>query len=469
MQNIRISDVTLKETQKAQNVTLSFKEKLEIAKHLDRLGVTAIELPPIVNEKSDSILIKSIAAAVKGCALAVPCALDDAGIETVWKAVCSAKRPRLQLIVPTSTVQMEFLCHKKPAAVLQMIADLTAKAKALCPDVEFIAQDATRSEREFLFRAVAAAADAGATVVTLSDDAGIMTPQEFIAFFEALQTAVPQVASVTLGVQCSDEFNMGCACCVAAATVGVREIKSAVSCNTAVSMAAFAQYLRTRGEDLGLKTDVRYTELVRGVKQIDWILNTERSKTSPFDNGVSGGNGDFALTENDSAAQVTAAIRALGYELSEEDNANVYTEFKRISRKKTVTAKDLDAIIASVAMQVPATYVLESYVINSGNIIRPTANITLKKNGETISGLCSGDGPIDSAILAIEQIVGHHYELDDFQIQAVTEGREAMGSTLVRLRSNGKLYSGNGISTDIIGASVRAYLNALNKIVFEEG
>ena len=469
MQNIKISDVTLKEAQKSSDITLSFKEKLEIAKHLDRLGVAAIELPPITNELSDSILIKSMAAGIKNAAVAVPCALDEAGVELVWKAVCGAKAPRLQLIVPTSTVQMEFLCHKKPPVMLQLIAELTAKAKSLCADVEFIAQDATRSERDFLFKAVAAAVDAGATVVTLSDDAGIMTAQEFIAFFEELKTAVPQVAGVTLGVQCSDEFNMGCACCVAAAGVGVCEIKTAISCSGAVSMAEFAQYLRRRGEDLGIGTNIRYTEMVRGVKQVEWILNTERSKTSPFDNGVQGNSTDLVLTDADSISQVIAAIKALGYDLSDDDNANVYTEFKRISVKKPVTAKDLDAIIASVALQVPPTYVLESYVINSGNIIKPTANITLKKHGETMSGLSSGDGPIDASFLAIEQIVGHHYELDDFQIQAVTEGREAMGSTLVRLRSNGKLYSGNGISTDIIGASVRAYLNALNKIVYEEG
>ena len=116
----------------------------------------------------------------------------------------------------------------------------------------------------------------------------------------------------------------------------------------------------------------------------------------------------------------------------------------------------------------PTTYFLESYVINSGNIIPATANITMTKNGEKISGLAGGDGPIDAAFLAIEQIVGHHYELDDFQIQSVTEGQEAMGSALVKLRNDGKLYSGKGISTDIIGASIRAYLNALNKIVYEE-
>ena len=130
--------------------------------------------------------------------------------------------------------------------------------------------------------------------------------------------------------------------------------------------------------------------------------------------------------------------------------------------------EELDAIIASAAMQVPTTYFIESYVINSGNIISATANITLRKNDEKISGLSNGDGPIDAAFPAIEQIIGRHYELDDFQIHAVTEGKEALGSALVRLRSRGKLYSGNGISTDIIGASIRAYINAVNKIVYEE-
>ena len=469
MQNIRISDVTLKQAQATPGMTLSFKEKLEIAKQIDKLGAAVIELPPIVNEVSDAILIKSMASGVKNCVLAVPCALDKAGIAAVWEALKVAKKPRLQLVVPTSTVQMEFLCRKKAPAMLALIAELTAEAKALCGDVEFIAQDATRSERDFLYKAVAAAVDAGATVVTLSDDAGLMTAQEFLAFFEELKAAVPSVTEVTLGVQCSDECNMGCACAVAAAQAGVQEIKTAVACNGAVSMSAFAQYLRKRGEDLGLSTGVDFTRMTRGVKQVAWILSTERSETSPFDNGVGDYDNDFLLSDDDSITRVTAAVKSLGYDLNDDDYAAVYSEFKRISIKKNVTAKDLDAIVASAALQVPATYELVSYVINSGNIIKPTATITMRKNGETLTGLSSGDGPIDASFLAIEQITGRHFELDNFQIQAVTEGREAMGSTLVRLRSGGKLYSGNGISTDIIGASVRAYVNAVNKIVFEEG
>ena len=148
--------------------------------------------------------------------------------------------------------------------------------------------------------------------------------------------------------------------------------------------------------------------------------------------------------------------------------ARVYDEFKRTAEKKDINTRELEAIVASSAMQVPAAYKVVSYVINSGNVISSTANITLEKDEKTLSGVSIGDGPIDAAFLAIEQIIGHHYELDDFQIQSVTEGREAIGSALVKLRADGKVYSGNGVSTDIIGASIRAYVNALNKIVYEQ-
>ena len=159
----------------------------------------------------------------------------------------------------------------------------------------------------------------------------------------------------------------------------------------------------------------------------------------------------------------------MGYELSDTDNGKVFEEFKRVIAKKNAIGKrELEAIVASSAMQVPSTYHVVSYVITSGNIITATANVILEKDGEVLTGVSTGDGPIDAAFHAIEGIIGHRYELDDFQIQSVTKGRESLGSALIRLRANSKLYSGNGVSTDIIGACVRAYVNALNKIVYEE-
>ena len=175
------------------------------------------------------------------------------------------------------------------------------------------------------------------------------------------------------------------------------------------------------------------------------------------------------LTAHDDITAVTKVAQQLGYDLSEDDCMKVYDAFRRIAAKKEqVSSKELDAIIASAALQVPPTYKLDTFVITSGNTISSTAHIKLIKNEQVLEGVSFGDGPIDAAFVAIESITGCHYELDDFQLQAVTEGREAMGQTVVKLRSGGKVYSGKGISTDIVAAGIHAYLSALNKIVYEE-
>ena len=198
------------------------------------------------------------------------------------------------------------------------------------------------------------------------------------------------------------------------------------------------------------------------------MCQADRKKASPFDSGVRHDE-EIYLTVHDEAESILKAVEQLGYDLSDEDRPKVVEAFRRIAAKKEqVSIRELDAIVASAAMQVPATYRLDTYVINSGNTISSSAHMRLIKDEQVLEGVCIGDGPIDAAFLAIEQITGRHYELDDFQLQAVTEGREAMGQTIVRLRSGGKLYSGRGISTDIVCAGINAYLSALNKIVYEE-
>ena len=468
MQKLSIADVTLKQAAKSGS-QLSFREKIEIAKLLNKIHVSVIELPAIVKEKTDILLIKSISSSVTASSvIAVPVNLAEGDVERVAQALSSAKKARIQIEVPTSTVQMEYICGKKPAAMLDMIADFTKRAKALCDDVEFIADDATRSEPDFLYKAIDTAIASGATTVTLSDTAGKMFPEDISALISDLYKNVPSAEEVNVGFQCGNELEMATAGSVSAIKAGANEVKvSSTPSTLAPSMESICQIIKNFGDEFGYMTGVRTTEYHKAAKQISWIMDSHSSK-NVLSEGSFSSSEDFSLSEHDDITEVSKAIAVLGYDLSAEDISNVYTEFKRISSKKTVTAKELDAIIASVALQVPTTYFLESYVINSGNIIPATANITVKKNGEAIRGLCGGDGPIDAAFHAIEQIIGHHYELDDFQIQSVTEGQEAVGSAVVKLRSNGKLYSGKGLSTDIIGASIRAYLNALNKIVYEE-
>ena len=468
MKRIAISDVTMKQSGKNAGVSLSFREKIELAKQLDRLGVCVIETIPIANVKIDSLLIKSIASSVKHSIVAVPTGLEDGSAELAWNALREAKHPRLQVCAPVSAVQMEYLAHKKPAAMLTAISECVAKAKTLCADVEFVADDATRADPAFLYSALAAAVDAGAGIVTVCDTAGTMLPTEFSRFIGDIFENVPQLADVTLGVGCSNELSMADSCAIAAIRAGAGEVKAASYCIDTASVDNLAKILSAKGTEIGADCTVHTTQMHRILSQIAWMFESSRSKNSPFDNGVQDNSGLY-LTAHDDMSSVLKVVMQLGYDLSEEDGAKVYEAFRRIAEKKEkVGSRELDAIVASAAMQVPPTYRLESYVINTGNTISATSHMKLQKNGQAMEGISIGDGPIDAAFLSIEQIAGHHFELDDFQIQAVTEGREAMGETVVKLRSNGKLYSGRGISTDILGASIRAYINALNKIVYEE-
>ena len=234
-------------------------------------------------------------------------------------------------------------------------------------------------------------------------------------------------------------------------------------------MPHVSRLLATKGEAFGVRSSVRTVEMKRIIKQIEWMCQTSRSKNSPFDNGVQDVVDEMSLTSMDNMTTVLKAVEKLGYDLSEEDGAQVWAAFQKIAaRKDVISLKELDTIVASAAMQVPATYVLNTYSITASNTASSMAHMTLSKNGQTLEGVALGDGPVDAAFLALENILGCHYELDDFQIRSVTEGREAMGETVVKLRSNGKLYSGRGISTDIVGSSIQAYISALNKIVYEE-
>ena len=467
MKQIKISDVTMRQSTKA--FSLSFKEKIELAKLLDGLGASVIELEGIGEARTDALRVKSVAAAVRNSIVAVPVALEKENVEAVWNALRLACHPRLQVCASVSSVQMEYLYHKKPEVMRENICEILSACKALCQDVEFVADDATRSEPEFLYSVVAAAIEAGATTVTVCDTAGTMLPEEFSAFIRQLKDSVPALETVELGVSCCDTLSMADACAIAAVAQGIGEIKTAAYPIDTASLSNIARILAARGDSFGVSCSLRVAQLSRIMSQITWMCQTDRRKTSPFDSGVRQDDSGIFLTVHDDLEAVSKAVAQLGYDLSEEDQIKVYEAFCQIAAKKEqVGIRELDAIVASAAMQVPSAYLLDNYVINAGNTISSSAHLRLRKGETMVEGICLGDGPIDAAFLAIEQITGCHYELDDFQIQAVTEGREAMGQTIVRLRSGGKLYSGRGISTDIVCASIMAYLSALNKIVYEE-
>ena len=463
MKKICITDMTLRRA--AENRLLGFKERVELAKLLDKLNISALELPMLSGSKADSIFVKTLCSVITGTTLAQPAGLTAEEADAAWKALEKARRPRLVIDAPISSVQMEYIARKKPPQMLAAIEAQVKHCASLCKDVEVSFQDATRAETEFLCEAIRIAIASGASAITLCDTAGVLLPDEFAAFLAKLYEQVPEMKDAFIKVSCDDAMELAGASAVKAFSMGAEGVKTCFIGSQSPKLSTICHILKVRGESIGLYTTARITELERTVSRILNLLGTEAPEApgsaAASDEGVTYDAGD-------SLPAIADAVRKLGYELSDDDMVRVYEEFLTLAAKRSVTAKELDAIVAASAMQVPAAYQLQGFVINSGNIITSTASVRLEKDGETIEGISFGDGPIDAAFKAMEQVTGRHYELEDFRIDAVTEGKEAIGRAIVKLRYDGRLYSGSGVSTDIIGAAIRAYLGAMNKIVYEE-
>ena len=461
MKKINISDITLKKLSEERSVALLFREKTAIVACADNLGADVVELAPIKNLREDTIIYKTIAQNVQNAAIAIPVGFSVEELHSAWECIKDAKKPRLQIELPISTVQMEYTYHIKADKMIAKIGELTKMAKELCDDVEFSALDATRADSDFLIAAVKEAEANGANIITVCDDSGVTLPAGIAELVEKVKNAV----NVPVYVQVSNRINMAVASAIAVASKGADGLKCAMAGKDVLLTGEISDAFSACSAQIGAEINLNNTKIH---SSIDDMLSSINHEVYEAESAISEKK-KILLDSDTPLAQVEQAARILGYDLSDSDCGNVHKALLQVCEKKdAVGAKELEALIASSAMQAPSTYHLESYTINSSNLTGSMSQVTLKCNDEIISGVSTGDGSIDSAFRAIEQCIGYHYELDDFQVQAVTEGKEALGSALVRLRNNGKLYSGNGISTDIVAASIRAYINALNKIVFEE-
>lgn len=463
MRKVSVCDFTLRKISEEKGKDILFREKIQTAANIAAFGADIIELAPVVSPKEDAVVYKTVASVVRDSVLTVPAGHSKESIENAWECIKTADKPCLQIALPVATAQMEYSFRAKEEAMLENIKSLVSAAKEKCEAVEFAALDATRADRDYLIRAVKAACDSGATVVTVCDDAGICFPEEAAETVSAVKAEV----SVPVFVSFCDRASMAVACAVAAVRAGADGVKVSTVGENVVSTEGFAEAIGARGADMGVETSLKLTELHRDIRNtVEHILMRDREDISE---SAFSAEEDIFLDSQSSLSDTAAAVRALGYDISDEDCGTVYRELLKVcEQKNSVGAKELEALVASYAMQAPSTYHLISYMATCGNIGSCMAQVVMEYNGEKAEGVAAGDGPIDSAFRAIEQSVGHHYELDDFQVQAVTRGKEALGSALVKLRNEGRLYSGNGISTDIVGASIRAYINALNKIVYEK-
>jgi 2-isopropylmalate synthase len=455
MKKIAVADMTLRVLAEEKK-TLTFREKLNIASSLDACGITAVELPAIGDTAENEVIYRTIATSIKNAKVCIDGGNTPESIEASYNCIKDAVSPCIQIVMPVSTVQMEYTYHLKAAAMLSKIGELISAAKKMGADVEFVAVDASRADEGFIEECAKVVFENGASAITVCDNAGVYFPEDYSDIVNKIKAA----AEIKVYVAPSDTLKFAAASAIAAIKAGADGIKTAISENY-LNADTLSDIFKVKGADMGATSSLDFTVIKNIISSLKSGVSVEvnETKTASLE----------AIDSSATIADIAEDTKKLGYELSDEDIGKVYEEAKRVIEKKgKIGASELEAVIASASMQVPSTFHVVSYVVNSGNIITATANLTLEKNGEKISGVATGDGPIDAAFHAIEQIVGHHYELDDFQIQSITKGREAVGSSLIRLRAKGKLYSGTGVSTDIVGASIRAYINALNKIVYEE-
>ena len=462
MRKILVSDVSLKAI---HGGVLSFKEKLEIAKSLSDLGIDVLELSIFTGDKADDVLAKTISSCVTKSIISSYVGNTIEDVEKAYSVIANAKKKRLLVSVPVSSIQMEYFASKKPAAVLDLLKTLTEKAVSLCSDVEVSLEDATRAESEFLCKAIDLALNCGAKTICLSDLSGNLMPEDFCKFISGVYQNCPALVKANLTVSVSDEFSLGTACVLSALNCGANAVKvSALKLNNLPKITKVLSAIEVVGSKNGYACSIDKTKQklitskiseITAEKSGDGIITNPREKSEE-------------LSPDLSEKQITELVKKMGYDLSKEDYAKIYADYQRLAGKKNVSNYELNVIVTNVAMQVPETYSLVSYSVQSSNVLTATASIVVNKNGKEVSGLSYGNGSVDAAFRALETICGRHFELDDFELGAVTEGKEAIGQALVRLRANGKVFSGRGVSTDIVGASIKAYLSALNKIVYEE-
>ncbi len=454
MKKFTLSDVTLKEV-KAKDLSLTFKEKLLIAEELDSAGIDALELPALINSKENEIIYRTICSSVKNATVKIPVGESLESLNCAYECVKNANNFCLQIVMPVSTALMEYNYHLKAPSMQAKIVELATEAKKLTDIVEFVAVDAFRAEEGYLESLAKAVFDVGVNSITICDDNGEAIPEDYFKLVSSIKSA----CDVKVCVAPSNKLSMAMASIVQAVKAGADGASFAFE-----DLAVISEVLRAKRFDLGLEYSLDVCNaktIAQRISDIVCGVGSEREGKANVVNSV--------VNESATIKDVSELAKQLGYELSDEDTGKVFEEVKKLTlAKKTIDTAELETVIASTAMQVPSTYHLVNYVVNSGNNIPATANVILEKDGEKFTGVSTGDGPIDAAFNAIEQIIGHHYELDDFQVHAATKGRGAVGNSIIRLRADGKLYPGNGASTDIIGACIRAFINAINKIVYGE-
>jgi 2-isopropylmalate synthase len=493
---VRIFDTTLRDGEQAPGIALSRAEKLEIAEQLARLAVDVIEAGFPAASEGEFEAVREIAHSVKGPAIAALCRAGAGDVDRAWEAISGAHRPRLHVFISTSEVHMRSMLRMSEGQVLEATRDSVRRARGYTEDVEFSAQDATRTDPEFLLAVFRAAVEEGATTINVPDTVGYALPEEFGPLVGMVREAVPE--HVTVSVHCHNDLGLAVANSMAGVEAGARQVEVAVNgigeragnC----SLEEVAMIVATRGESLGLSHGLSLREIARTSRLVSMLTGypvqpnkavvganafahesgihqhgvlSNRATYEIMDPTEIGFDGSKIVLGKHSGRHAFAdALGRLGITLETDVLNRAFARFKELAdRKISLTDADLEAIVAGELGTEDVAFELESLAVAGGTHLSPTATVRLRRNGEVVEDSAMGDGMIDAAYGAITRATGVEARLVGFTVSAVTGGSDALGDVVVQLDVGGHLFTGRGVSADVVEASARAYLGAINRAV----
>lgn len=498
---IYLFDTTLRDGEQSPGVSLNVEEKVEIAQQLARLGVDVIEAGFPIASPGDFAAVQAIARQVRGPVIAGLCRAIPRDIDRTWEAVREAESPRIHTFLATSDIHLKYKLQKSREEALVQAVEAVKHARLYCNDVEFSAEDASRSDVDFLALVVEKVIDAGATVVNLPDTVGYAVPEEFGQFIRTIYEKVPNIDKAIISVHCHDDLGMAVANSLAGIANGARQVECAVNGigeragNAALEEIIMALYTRQALYEKDI--NVNYGELFRtsrlvssltgmqvqpnkaivgknafahesGIHQ-DGVLKerTTYEIMSPELIGLS--RGTLVLGKHSGRHAFKEHMTELGFGLNEDELDVAFMAFKEIAdKKKEVTNDDLEALVKDKVWSIPERFTLTYLHISSGTSIVPTATVKLAIENLVFDAAATGDGPVDAACRAVDKITDIYGKMLDYKLSAVSSGKDALGEVLSHIEIDGKQYGGRGLSTDIIEASVKSYINAINKYYYEK-
>jgi 2-isopropylmalate synthase len=503
MSQIRIFDTTLRDGEQSPGVNLNQIEKLEIAKQLERLGIDRMEAGFPASSKGDFQAVKAIADTIKDTSVIGLARTTKSDVDIAWEALKGAESPSLHLFLATSPIHMTYKLKKTPEQVIDTAVSMVSYAKQKFSEVEWSAEDASRSDWKFLARIIEQVIDAGATVINLPDTVGYTTPKEYGDMFKYMRENVPNIDKVQLSCHCHDDLGMAVANSIAAVENGVTQVEGTINGigeragNASLEEVALALKIRSDFypyyTNLNLKEIKRTSDMVAkftgmsvpgnkavvgrnafahesGIHQDGVLKNTETYEIiTPEMVGVK--SNTLFLGKHSGRHAFKGKVEEFGYELSDEKLKEAFDAFKQLTdRKKEVTDDDIFTLLTDIQTDTAAArkYEMQMFQVQYGTANIPTASVSMKTpEGDIVQTACTGQGSVEALYKTLDALIAEEVKLIDYQISSIGGGKDALAESHVQMMVNDEMVNGRGSAQDVVEASANAFINAVNRHIIQ--